>query len=243
MVTRLAAGVWWLDFQGVNAYLVEDGTGVTLVDAGMPWQGPRLVRDVRTAVGGLDAIDRVLITHFDFDHVGGLDRLGSTGATLYVGVADEPYLSGRERPDWRNRKGAFQRAADLLGPRSAPDLPIEAVEDGTDVGGFRVYSTPGHTPGHTCFVHEEHSAAFLGDLVLERGGSYEPPPWFLNHDHARAGRSVVEFVDRAPEFEAACQGHGTPFVTDGSDRLAACAGSLDRDVASVPTSGATGARR
>jgi glyoxylase-like metal-dependent hydrolase (beta-lactamase superfamily II) len=237
MVTRLAAGVWWLDLQGVNAYVLEDDDGVTLVDTGMPWQRSRLARDLGTAVGGLGAVDRVLITHFDFDHVGGLERLGRTDATVYVGTADEPYLSGRERPDWRNWKGAFQRAADLF--RTPPDLPIETVDDGDAVGGFRAYSTPGHTPGHTCFVHEELPVAFLGDLVRESEGAFECPPWFLNHDHDRAGRSVVDFADRSPDFEIACQGHGTPFVTDGSSRLAACARSLAETAGSVPAAEGT----
>jgi glyoxylase-like metal-dependent hydrolase (beta-lactamase superfamily II) len=237
MVTRLVAGVWWLDLQGVNAYVLAADGDVTLVDTGMPWQTSRLVRDVGTAVGGLGAVDRVLITHFDFDHVGGLERLGRTDATVYVGAADEPYLSGRERPDWRSRKGAFQRAADIF--RTPPDLPVETVEDGDTVGGFRAYSTPGHTPGHTCFVHGGRSVAFLGDLVRESGGAFELPPWFLNHDHDRAGRSVVDFADRSPDVEIACQGHGTPFVADGSDRLAACARSRSADAA-VPAPGGTG---
>jgi glyoxylase-like metal-dependent hydrolase (beta-lactamase superfamily II) len=224
VVTRLAAGVWWFDLQGVNAYLVEGAAGVTLVDTGMPWQRSRLVRGVRTAVGGLDAVDRVLVTHFDFDHVGGLDRLERTGATVYVGTGDEPYLSGRARPDWRNRKGAFQRAADVFRP--APGLPVETVDDGDAVGGFRAYSTPGHTPGHTCFVHEDRSVAFLGDLVRETGGDFERPPWFLNYDHAQAGESIVGFADRAPDYEAACPGHGTPVTESGSERVAACARGL-----------------
>jgi glyoxylase-like metal-dependent hydrolase (beta-lactamase superfamily II) len=224
MTTRLADGVWWIDLQGVNAYLVEDGATLTLVDAGMPWHGGRLQQALSSVGGSASAVDRILVTHFDFDHVGCLDRVPGLDAPIYVGVEDEPYVSGRQRPDWRNRKGAFQRAVDLF--RDAPDLPIETVADGDAVGGFTAHHTPGHTPGHTCFVHEGLSAAFLGDLVRESDGAFERPPWFLNYDHDRAGESIVAFAERAPAFEAACQGHGTPASTGGSDLLAECAAGL-----------------
>jgi glyoxylase-like metal-dependent hydrolase (beta-lactamase superfamily II) len=241
MVTRLAPGVWWLDYQGTNAYLVEasdgereaaeaddatgpgtggdrGGTTVTLVDTGMPWAGRRLVGDVERVAGSVGAIDRVLITHFDFDHVGGLERLVAAGldAPVAVGRADEPFLTGRKRPPL-DRKGLFQRIADV--GRSPPDLPVEPVADGDRVGGFEAYHTPGHTPGHTAFVHEGLSAAFVGDLVSERDGAFGVPPWVLNADQQRAEGSLTSFLDRAPRVELVCQGHGTPATRRGTDRL------------------------
>ncbi len=222
MVTRLVDDVWWFDLQGVNAYLVVDDT-VTLVDTGMPWHADRLADGVERAVGGLDAIDRVLITHFDFDHVGGLNALIDRGldATVAVGVDDEPYLARRQRPTWNNRKGLFQRVTDVV--RSAPALPVETVTEGGSVGPFDVYHTPGHTPGHTAFVHEERPLAMIGDLVRESDGVFEVPPWFLNYDQDQAEESLRAFVERAPEVDVVCQGHGTPFVEDGGEKLAAAA--------------------
>jgi glyoxylase-like metal-dependent hydrolase (beta-lactamase superfamily II) len=228
MVTRLAEDVWWFDFQGVNAYLVDDDGAWTLVDAGMPWHGRRLVRSVASVAGSAAPLERVLVTHFDFDHVGGLDSLSGLGATVYIGAGDEPYLTGRRKPGWNNRKGVFQRAADVL--RDVPDLRVETVDEGDTVGGFTAYQTPGHTPGHTSFLHEGLSAVVLGDLVREADGAFDVPPWFLNYDHDRARGSVAAFLDRAPAFDIACPGHGTPFVTDGDDRLAECADTLRADV-------------
>jgi len=224
MVTRLLEDVWWVDLQGVNAYLVEDGDGTTLVDTGMPWQSGRLRRAIEAVAGSVSQLDRVVLTHFDFDHVGGLDGIG-TDTPVYVGVNDEPFLAGRERPGWTSPKAALQRVTGLF--RSAPDQPIETLADGDTVGEFTAYHTPGHTPGHTAFVHEELSAAFLGDLVRESDGRFERPPRALNHDHDLAGESITGFLDRAPAFETACQGHGTPFVTEGDEHLAECASRLE----------------
>lgn len=226
MVTRLADDVWWFDYQGTSAYLLRDGDAVTLVDTGMSWHASRLQRDLRSTVGGVDSVDRVLITHFDFDHVGGLTGLIDAGldAPIHVGEADEPYLAGREKPTWQNRKGLLQRVTELT--RSVPAVPVETVADGDDIGGFKAYHTPGHTPGHTAFVHEGRSVAMVGDLVRERGGAFEVPPWFLNYDQERAERSLRSFVDRAPDCDIVCQGHGTPVTDRGTERLATCAGGL-----------------
>lgn len=226
MVTRLGDGVWWCDLQGVNAYLVDDGDALTLVDTGMPWHTGRLASAIEQVADGLAAVDRILITHFDFDHVGGLNRLADRGldAPIFVGTDDEPYLAGRENPPWGNRKGALQRVTDVL--RKAPALPVETVDDGDTVGGFTAYRTPGHTPGHTAFVHEEMSLALVGDLVRESDGNFEVPPWFLNYDQTQAEESLESFVERAPAVEMVCQGHGTPVTEDGTGRLEACARAL-----------------
>lgn len=222
MVTRLAEDVWWFDCQGVNAYLV-DSDAVTLVDTGMPWHAGTLQRGIETVVGTLAAVDRVLLTHFDFDHVGGLNRLHESGldAPVYVGLEDEPHVSRRERPPWTNKKGLFQRVSDVV--RSGPALPVETVTDGDTVGAFRAYHTPGHTPGYTAFIDADLSVAMVGDLVQERNGEFSVPPWFLNHDQSDAERSVRSFVDRAPAVDVVCQGHGTPFVDGGYEQLAAVA--------------------
>jgi glyoxylase-like metal-dependent hydrolase (beta-lactamase superfamily II) len=220
MVTRLAAGIYWLDLQGTNAYVVDDGGTLTLVDTGMPWTAGTVARAL-DRIGSVAAVERVLLTHVDFDHVGGLNRIDGLDATVYVGREDEPYLRGEQKPPWDNRKGALQRATDWW--RSGPALPVEALADGDTVGSFTAYHTPGHTPGHTAFVSESLRLGAVGDLVSERDGAYRLPPWYLAYDEERASESLREFAERAPAFEIACQGHGTPFVSGGSDRVAEAA--------------------
>jgi glyoxylase-like metal-dependent hydrolase (beta-lactamase superfamily II) len=221
MATRLTETVWWCNFQGVNAYIFRDGDTLTLVDAGMTWNASGVARAASVAGGGLDAIERVLVTHYDVDHVGALGRLEGLDATIYAREPDASYLTGSDRPRWTNGKGALQRALGLLG--STPSLPVEPVDDGERIGPFTAYATPGHSPGHTAFVSEAHAVAFLGDLVRESGGEFRSVPSILNYDSDRLRTSLRAFVDRAPSFEAACMGHGTPFSEGGSDRLAAFA--------------------
>lgn len=225
MVTKLSEHVWWIDLVGVNAYLVDDDGVLTLVGAGFPWDGNRITAAI-TAVGDtVDDLERVLITHYDIDHVGGLARLDDLDATVYVGRPDVPHLLRDENPPVTSQKGLFQRAVDWW--RDVPTLPIEPVDDGDTIGSFTAYHTPGHTPGHTIFASESLSVAFLGDLVRESGGELVPTPWFICADYDRNLETIGSVVDRLPPFEIACPGHGTPFVESGTERLSACAEQLD----------------
>ncbi len=224
MVTRLADGVWWLDLGGVNAYLIDDDGDLTLVDAGMPWHARRVAGAVGTVGDGLASVERVLVTHYDLDHVGSLGRLDALAAPVYVGAADADYVARRDRPPLSSRKGAFQRAAGWW--VRPPVGPVESVRDGDEIGGFRAVHAPGHTPGHTVYVHEGRSVALLGDAVRESGGRLKPSPWVLSDDVREVKSSVRDLAERLGDFEVAAVGHGTPFRTAGADRLRECAGRI-----------------
>ncbi|MFB6188743.1 MAG: MBL fold metallo-hydrolase [Halapricum sp.] len=217
MATELAAGLWWYDLRGVNAYLIDDDGVLTLVDAGTPFSRRRLILGLDRAGYSPSNIDRVLVTHYDFDHVGGLGRLQRLDATIYAGTPDARLITGKGKPDWRTHKGFSQR---LTAPfLSSPSDPVETVEDGDTVGSFTVYHTPGHTPGHVCYVSEDHSVAFLGDLVREDDGRLEPSPWIMSDDTDQVRASIRRLADEVPDFEVAAMGHGVPFREGGRDRL------------------------
>ena len=230
MVTALSDGVWWFDLGGVNAYLIDEAvatdgavSGLTLVDAGMPWHGTKLAAAI-TETGYEPAdIERIVLTHYDLDHVGALADLASD-ATIYVGAADAPFVTGDERPPWRNHKGLFQRL--VGGFVTPPEHPVETVADGDTVGSFTVYETPGHTPGHVAFVSEAAGVAMLGDLVRESGGSLTPSPWFISYDTDAVETSITDLAERAPAFEVLGIGHGRPFQRGGRDRLDGLAATI-----------------
>ena len=224
MLTPLADDVWWYDLAGTNAFLVDDEGTLTLVDAGMSWHRNRLIGGLAEAGFELRDVERVLVTHFDVDHVGGLSAFDGVDLTIYVGAADEPLLTGKRSPPLSNHKGLLQR---LGGPLTAPpDNPVESLADGETVGTFTVYHTPGHTPGHVSYVSEALSAAFLGDLVRESHGKLRPSPWPISYDTDDVAESIRSLAERAPPFEVAGMGHGVPFERGGSDRLAEVAATV-----------------
>ena len=218
MITPLADDVWWYDLRGTNAYLVDDEGALTLVDSGLRWQHNRLLGGLREAGFELRDLDRILLTHYDVDHVGGLTAFDGVDLTIYVGATDAPYVTGEQTPTLRNHKGLIQRLGRPL--VTPPDNAVEPLADGDTVGSFTVYETPGHTPGHVCYVSEALSTAMLGDLVVERGGRLHPSMRVINYDTATLKSSIRSLAERAPAFDVAAMGHGVPFLRGGSDRLA-----------------------
>ena len=233
MVRRLREGDWLLELGLVpplasNAYLVDESAlgdpdgDLTLVDTGLWWNEPTIVDELAEVGYEPAALDRVLVTHYDLDHVGGLNRLvPDFDGPVYVGAADLDLLNGDTDPDWLHHKGLFHRVARRLFP--LPALDLRPVRDGDAIGGFRAFTTPGHNPGHVVYYHEGTSTAFLGDLVWEDEGGLTTPIGFDSYDMAELRASVVALADRIPDFEVAAMGHGDPLQTGGVDALRALA--------------------
>jgi len=225
MVTELSLGVWQVPLRGVNAYLIEGEDGPTLVDAGTPLD----VDDIRTglAEAGYEPsdIERVLLTHYDLDHVGGLAGLTpELDAPVSAHRHDGEILTGDRSPPLRNHKGVLQRLLGLVATR--PPLEVEAVEDGERIGEFTAFHTPGHTPGHVAYVSEEKSVALLGDLVAASDGELGPSGRAMSYDTDAVHESIRDLTRRAPPFEVACVGHGEPLSSGGDDALRALADRL-----------------
>jgi len=217
MVTALGDGIWWLDLGGVNAYLVDDGGEVTLIDAGPPWRAGAILDGLVDAGFALTDLDRVLVTHYDADHVAGLSRLGGLDVAVYAGRADAGLVTGSDSPDVRTWKGFTQAVMAPL----VRDSPVEVrpLDDGDTVGSFTVYETPGHTPGHVAYVSEALDAAFVGDLVRESDGRLAPSPWVISDDTDRMRESIRSLSARSPAFSVLGMGHGVPFERGGKERL------------------------
>ena len=224
-VTRVVADgihlleVGWPEPIGANAYLIDDGE-VTLVDAGLPVGRRSLAAELSAAGHGVGDLDRVLVTHYDLDHIGGLRGLDAD-VPVHVGAADARLVDGTWAPPPAHPKGAFHRLLRRLFPLSGDVRP---VTDGDRVGGFRAVHAPGHNPGHTVFLHDDLGAALLGDLVRERDGRLRPPPWVDSYDLGRLAESVDRVASES--FEHACVGHGRPVSPDGGDRLRRLAAEL-----------------
>lgn len=212
--------VAWPEPVGANAYLVDDGE-VSLVDAGLPVPRRSLASEIRDAGYEPSDVDRVLLTHYDVDHVGGLRGL-DLDVPVHLGTEDLRLVRGELTPPWSHHKGAFHRVMRRLFPLSECDL--RPVDDGDRVGGFRAIHTPGHNPGHVVYLHDDLGAAMLGDLVWESDGELVRP-WRVDSYDLDV---LAESVDRiaAEAFEHACVGHGEPVSPGGDAAVRALAARL-----------------
>jgi glyoxylase-like metal-dependent hydrolase (beta-lactamase superfamily II) len=250
MMRRLREDVWLLELGfraplDANAYLIDErerpdslaatepraaGTDggerdgeVVLVDTGIRYNRGSLRSELSAAGYEPADVDRVLVTHYDLDHVGGLDRY-DFDCPIHVGERDLGLARGDWSPDLTHHKGLWHRITRRLFPLPE-DADFRSVADGDVVGRFRAFHTPGHNPGHTVYVHDS-GVAFLGDLVWETDGEYTTPFWADSYDMYQLRESIRQFAERTPDFELACVGHGVPFVERGSERFRAFAAEL-----------------
>jgi glyoxylase-like metal-dependent hydrolase (beta-lactamase superfamily II) len=108
----------------------------------------------------------MLLTHGHFDHILALPDLHRVypEASIAIHRDDMPYL-GPNPPRFYGQNLGIDRAAELPGPGEG----IRELEDGDTVGPFKVFSTPGHTPGSVAFLLEEQRILFSGDTLFKAG--------------------------------------------------------------------------
>ena len=159
---------------GVNAYLVDHGGRLALIDAGTGSAfGDSLGHLVSTMTAlGLDpaSVDAVCATHLHPDHIGGiLTEAGNpfTNATLHVNEADVAFwgdaaIKSKAPAEFQGFFDMATGAVAAFGDRLVP------FTGDTDLGaGLAAMPLPGHTPGHTGFMLSsgDETLLFFGDIV------------------------------------------------------------------------------
>jgi len=199
----------------VNAFLIEDGDRVVLVDSGLPKRAGVVLEALARIGRGPPDLQHILITHHHQDHAGSLAALvRATGARTYAHPLDRRILQGeRDRPPASNPNLA-SRLMEWTGRRmglieTEPATVDQALAGGETLplaGGLRVLHTPGHTPGHVSFLMESRRLLFAGDAAASLFGRVGPPLAAYTEDLARMRRSLRELAEL--DLDAACFGHG-----------------------------------
>ena len=151
-------------FGFVNAYLVSEDDGLTLVDTLVP----RSAKVVLRAAQELGApIVRIALTHAHGDHVGSLDDLVAAlpGVEVLISARDARLLArdmalDPGEPDTKLR-GSYP------GTKTRPTRELQPADR---VGSLEVIATPGHTPGHVAFLDPRDRTLYCGDVFSTLGG-------------------------------------------------------------------------
>ncbi|HEY9775879.1 MAG TPA: MBL fold metallo-hydrolase [Planktothrix sp.] len=217
---QIQPGLWRITIHfpaTVNCWLWQESDGLTLIDAGYPWNA-KLILDAIESVG--QPLRRIVITHAHPDHAGAAAEIsGKTGAIVLAHEADIPYLQGRcmsEVPGfWLCR--AVLKAGQILGMLNTPQITkVERLRDGDAVGQLRVLHTPGHTPGSISLWAEEKQAMFCGDNICSLYSLQVGVPWFtLDPVAQRAG--IAKHANLPAQL--LLPGHGPAFLGDIADEF------------------------
>ena len=221
----VADGVWLIrggfPARTMNVYLVRDGDGVLVFDAGIK----SMAREIAAAAAQLGGITRVVLGHAHADHRGAAPFLGapvfchpadradaeSDGSDHYMQLQQlKPYA----RPVYRR----------LLPLWDGGPVPIAGtVEEGDEVAGFRVIHLPGHAPGQIGLWRETDRVALTTDCfyTLDVETSLKSPPRVphraFNLDTEQARASVRKLAALKPF--AAFPGHGEALKGDVAEQL------------------------
>lgn len=136
-----------------NAYLVG-GDPAYLVDPASPYPEVQeelgRVLDEETATG--KRLSAILLTHHHRDHVGAVDFVRRRfGLPVYAHAETARWLDGRIGVDRLLEDGE--------------ELELGTAPDGSAGWRLRAVHTPGHAPGHLCFLDDRYRTLLAGDMV------------------------------------------------------------------------------
>lgn len=242
---KIVNGVHRVGSDVVNSYLVVDGGGVTIIDAGLPGYWKLLLAELDTLGKCLSDVQALILTHGDTDHIGFASRLHQeTGIAAHIHPADvERARLQVKKPNsgWGPVKigplaGFLWYSARHGGLRIKPATGLQTFADGDvlDVPGTpRIIYTPGHTPGSIAVHVPALDAVFAGDTMTTRNvltGVTGPKPAPFTLEPAQA----VSALDRLAGIDATwvLPGHGPAWDGGVSEAV-----RLVRDAAQPAASG------
>lgn len=148
----------------VNAYLVREDDGLTLVDTTLPRSAKAILAAARDAGA---PIVRIALTHAHGDHIGSLDELAEAlpGVEVLISTRDARLLTKDKSMD------PGEPEAKLRGSYpGAKTVPTGTFAAGDRVGSLEVIAAPGHTPGHVAFFDHRDGTLLCGDAYSTLGG-------------------------------------------------------------------------
>lgn len=155
-------------WEETHSYLLWGGARALLIDTGLG------IADIRQVTDELSPLPvTVANTHAHWDHIGGNRRFDE----IFVHEAEAAWLGGHfPLPLQAVKQNLLAKPCSFPPDFSVDEYTVfsgcpKLLRDGDviDLGGrkIKVIHTPGHSPGHCCFLDTERGYLFSGDLIYK----------------------------------------------------------------------------
>jgi glyoxylase-like metal-dependent hydrolase (beta-lactamase superfamily II) len=225
---KLTDGIHYLSQEKgghVHAFLLDDGAGITLIDALFDTDAKRILAEIAAMGRQVSDLKNIIATHAHRSHIGGMAELKrQSGARVYAHEWEIGIVEGQRKATrvsiWP--KAPLQAYMLQLGlavgvDGHAPCLVDQALKEGDRIGPLTIVASPGHTPGCLSFYWPEKKALFVGDVVVtwprvEAGWAG------LTMDMRQNVQSVGK-LSEIGDIEIIGVGHGEPIPQGGIEVL------------------------
>ena len=177
----------------VNAYLINTGSKLVLVDAGTgALHGDmlgKMMKNLNASGYQAEQVDEIYLTHLHPDHVGGLmadERLAFPNATVWVEKDEVAFWLNEEKKRQAEEKDKrfFDAAIASLQPYVTAGKLKTFEGNQALTPGISAIDTRGHTPGHSVFAVESKGKkmVILGDMIHVASVQFPDPNVAIAYD-------------------------------------------------------------
>lgn len=192
----------------VTLAVIEDEKDLILVDCGMMNSYEIIKNGLKEKGMDINKLSKVIITHQDFDHMGGLYEIKEKQPNIKVIASkeEEKYISGEEeflriqnvnkiidKVDEEKRKELEAYKARLS---TVKNVKVDVtVKDGDIINGLEIIETPGHMPGHISVLAKEKKTLITGDALVVLDGELIPSNPQHTLDMEKAKESIKRLLN------------------------------------------------
>ncbi|MEM8862693.1 MAG: MBL fold metallo-hydrolase [Chloroflexota bacterium] len=217
MIQKITENLYEISLKNVNAYLIEKGDELILIDTGSPGDEIKISKALAEIGRQVSDLTHIIVTHCHADHAGSLAALQKlTDAPTFMHRIDAKMVEdGRSKRPMKPGPGLLTKLLFRLFIAPAPEHIAPArvdhrIEDGellTLAGGLRVIHTPGHSAGHIGLLWETQKVLFAADAIINQPRLN----YMLGYeDFSEGKRSAAKLAQL--DFDIACFGHGKPII-------------------------------
>ncbi len=206
-----------------NIFLLLNKKIFSLIDTGIFMKTKQLIDDIQSIELQTADLQTIYLTHCHCDHIGGVRELLSlSNAKVAAHLSDIPYIIQKDiiKGPYHNMMIEEQKTMKRL-HCNINNIDIELKDNDTinEIGGLKVISVPGHTPGSIAFYQKNKQIMFFGDVIrnnINKGLTIGIPEKF-NSDTEQTIKDAKKLLNYPIQY--ALFSHGEPIYPNANSIL------------------------